>query len=405
MAADEEGELALSPYRVLDLADGKGVYASKVLADLGADVIKIEPPQGDPTRNTPPFVADVPHPERSLYWLYRNANKRGVTLNLETQEGQGIFKRLVKTTDVLFEAFAPGYLTKLGLGYPVLREVNPGLIHVSITNFGHSGPYTDYKAAEITAWAMSGGMWGSGLPEQPPIHAPGYLAYDAAAAYAVAGASLALYHKSTTGQGQYIEISMHEAALAALVPWSISGYSYQVAGGTQPGRRERPRLSGRAYACKDGYMFITLLAPPAVKAFLELLGNPEELMRPPWDDLGYRLTHMVEFGDLTYKYLKDFTREEIFHKGQALGLPCWPANTPADMFEDPHHKERGFWLEVEHSEHGKARYAGAPWKLSETPVRSRRPAPRLGEHNREVYGQELGYSDEEISALRAAGII
>lgn len=411
MAEQEAKDLALSPYRILDLADGKGVYASKLLADLGADVIKIEPPEGDPMRKVPPFVGDDPHPEKSLYWLYRNANKRGVTLNLETEEGRGIFKRLVKTADILFETFEPGHLQKLSLDYPVLKEVNPGLIHVSITNFGHTGPYAHYKATPLTGWAMSAGMYSSGIPEKPPLNAPGTLAFDAAAAYAVAGAMLALYNKDLTGEGQYVDIAMHESAMAALVPWSTSGYGYNMAAASNRGFRIRPRarqtLAG--FGCRDGYIAIVLTTPRAFEALFTLLGNPEEFQKPPLNDMWYlrdfQRSDPQGFSELLYKYLQHMDKHDIFERGQAIQLPCWPTNTPIDFFEDPHHKERGFWLEVDHPEHGKTRYAGAPWKLSETPVQSRRPAPRLGQHNLEIYGDELGLSTEEISALRLARII
>lgn len=411
MAEPETTPMALSPYRILDLADGKGAYASKVMADLGADVIRVEPPQGDPMRKVPPFVDDVPHPERSLYWLYRNANKRGVTLNLETEEGRDIFKRLVKTADILFETFEPGYLEKLGLDYPVLKEVHPGLVHVSITNFGHTGPYAHYKASPLVGWAMSAGMYSSGHPNRPPLNAPGQLAYDAASAYAAAGAMLALWNRIMTGEGQYVDIAMHESAMAALVPWSTSGYAYEMAAASMQGLRIRPRMrqSSAGYSCKDGFIAMSHGTPRAWEALVTLIGNPEEFQRPPLNDrvqgLNFQRRNPVEFNEILFKYLQHMDRYEIFYKGQAIQLPCWPTNTPADFVEDPHHKARGFWLEVEHSEHDKTRYPGAPWKLRETPVQSRRAAPRMGEHNLEVYGDELGFSADEISSMRNAGII
>ncbi len=411
MAEPETTQMALSPYRILDLADGKGAYASKVMADLGADVIRIEPPEGDPMRKVPPFVEDIPHPERSLYWLYRNANKRGVTLNLETEEGRDIFKRLVKTADILFETFEPGYLEKIGLDYPALKAVHPGLIHVSITNFGHTGPYAHYKASPLTGWAMSAGMYSSGYPDRPPLNAPGQLAYDAASAYAAAGAMLALWNRIATGEGQYVDIAMHEAAMAALVPWSTSGYGYNMAAASNRGFRTKPRMRqlSAGFACRDGYIAISLSTPRAFEALFTLLDHPEEFQKPPLNDIQYlrdmQFRDPVGFSELLYKYLQHMDKYDIFYKGQALQLPCWPTNTPADFVEDPHHKARGFWLEVEHPEHGKTRYPGAPWKLGETPVQSRRAAPRMGEHNLEIYGDELGLSADEISSMRNAGII
>lgn len=400
-------EMALSPYRVLDLADEKAVLATRLMADLGADVIKIEPPGGDATRRRPPFVGDDPHPEKSLYWLYRNANKRGITLSLETSEGRGILHRLVENADILIESTRPGEGAALGLDFETLHAVNPELIHVSVTNFGPDGPYAGYETSEIVAWAMSGGMYSSGEPDREPLNAPGTLAYDSAAAYAASGAMLALYDRALTGEGQHVEVSLHEAALAALVPWSVSGYAFNVGHATNPGVRVRPRLgpSGiSGYPCKDGYIALALLTPPAFRALYELLEYPEELVSPPWNEPTYILTHQGEFSLVVTKYLMNLTREEIFHRGQSLGLPCWPNNTPPEMFEDRHHRERGFWVEVDHPSHGPAEYAGAPWKLEATPAAIRRPAPLIGEHNLEIYA-ELGYGADEVSALRRAGTI
>lgn len=400
-------DMALAPYRVLDLADEKAVLAGRLLADFGADVIKVEPPEGDPTRRRPPFVGDDPHPEKSLYWLYRNLNKRGITLNLRTAEGRSLLHRLAATADILIETARPGTEAGLGLDDETLRAVNPRLVHVSVTPFGPDGPYAGYETSDIVAWAMSGGMYSSGEPDRPPLNAPGTLAYDSAAAYAGAGAMLALYDRAVSGEGQHVEISLHEAALAALVPWSISGYAFNVAHATNPGVRVRPRLgpSGIAgYPCKDGYVAMALLTPPAFRALYELLGYPDELVNPPWNEASYILTHMEDFSLTVSRYLMELTRDEIFHRGQELGLPCWPTRTPLEMFEDPHHRERGFWVEVEHPSHGVAEYPGPPWQLAETPVTVRRPAPLLGEHNVEVYG-ELGYGPDDVSALRRAGVI
>ncbi len=400
-------EMALSPYRVLDLADEKGVLAARLMADFGADVIKVEPPEGDPTRRRPPFVGDDPHPEKSLYWLYRNANKRGITLNLRTGEGRALLHRLVETADVLIETARPGEGEALGLDHETLHGVNPGLVHVSVTNFGPDGPYAGYETSDIVSWAMSGGMYSSGEPDREPLNAPGTLAFDSAAAYAASGAMLALYDRAVSGEGQHVEVSLHDAALAALVPWSVSGYAYNVAHASNPGTQVRPRLGGgglSGYPCKDGYIAIALIAPPAFRALYELLGYPAELVNPPWSDPSHIMTHMGDFSLVVAKYLMELTKDEIFHRGQALGLPCWPTNTPREMFEDPHHRARGFWIAVDHPSHGTVEYPGPPWQLAKTPVQVRRAAPLVGEHNLDVYG-ELGYSPDEVSALRSSGII
>ncbi len=221
----EQQEGALSGYRILELADNKGVYCGKLLADFGADVIKIENPHGDPTRSLPPFVDDVPHLEKSLYFLYRNANKRGITLNLEVPDGKSIFKKLVKTADVLVETYPPGYMASLGLDYAVLSELKPDLIMASITEFGQTGPHKDWKGSDIVHFALSGGMGGCGFPDKAPCNLPGTPACDSASLVASAAIIVGLYSRGITGEGQYIDTSVLEGAQVGLSAWTVPGYS------------------------------------------------------------------------------------------------------------------------------------------------------------------------------------
>jgi benzylsuccinate CoA-transferase BbsE subunit len=212
MADDLKTESMLSPYRVLDLTDEKGLLCGKILGDMGADVIKIEKPGGDAARSIGPFYHDEPHSEKSLFWFSLNTSKRGITLNIETADGREIFKRLVQTADFVIESFAPGYLDKLGLGYMALDKIKPGIIMVSITPFGQTGPYRDYKTSDIVAWAMSGEMSGWGDIDRPPVrisnHSQSYL--NAAADGAI-GALVALYQRWAMGEGQHIDVSIQEA--------------------------------------------------------------------------------------------------------------------------------------------------------------------------------------------------
>jgi crotonobetainyl-CoA:carnitine CoA-transferase CaiB-like acyl-CoA transferase len=405
---EQMAEQALSGIRVLDLADAKGVYGTRLLADLGADVIKVEPPSGDPMRRIPPFVEDIPGVERSLYWLYRNLNKRGITLNLESREGKEIFKRLVKTSDVLVETFEPGYMKQLGLDYEVLRDVNPNLIMASITDFGQTGPYSRYKGSDIVDFAMSGAMIVNGTPDRAPVNMPGTPARDCGAVYAMGGVLLALYARSFIGRGQYIEVSVQEAALAALYPWSISGYSYKSAAGRIPfsGPRMMPRTGALMIVpCKDGYVHWLATTPRHFDALYALLGNPPELveMGNTIIDIAPRIGEQI---DKVTRYTMNMTMQEFFERGQEeFGLPCCPVCTPADFIENRHIKVRGFFKEIEHPDVGKGLYASAPFRMTETPPRVCRSAPRLGEHNEEIYHRELGYTMEELSALKNAGVI
>lgn len=393
----------LAPYRVLDLADAKGVYCSKVLADLGADVIKIEPPDGDPTRRLLPFAGDIPGSDRSLYFLYRNTNKRSVTLNLSTEQGRSLFRQLVATADVLVETFPPGYLEAIGLDYGRLREINPRLIMASITEFGQGGPRRDYKGAPIIAFAMSGAMQVAGFADKPPCNAPNAMAYDAAATYASVGIMLALYGRGADGQGQYIDISVQEAAIAGLYPWAVPTLSY---GGVAGGPPMTKRGGGfTIYPCKDGYVRIAAVVPRHFQALVQLVGSPEVLLTPEWQDPLFRRNNQDALQALVSEFMRERTMAELFRDGQALGLPISPLQPPSGFVHDPHPQARGFFVEVEHPEVGKALYPGVPYRLSETPLSIRRPAPRLGEHNEEVYCGELGLTKAELAALRAAGVV
>lgn len=401
-------EQALSGIRILDLADAKGVYGTRILADLGADVIKVEPPDGDPMRKIPPFVGDVPGPDRSLYWLYRNLNKRGVTLNLESKEGREIFKRLAESSDILVETFEPGYMKQLGLDYEALREVNPGLIMASITDFGQTGPYSHYKGSDIVDFAMSGAMIINGIPDRAPVNMPGHTACDSGAVYAMGGVLLALYARASIEQGQYVEVSAQEAALAALYPWSIPGYSYKSAAGRIPfaGPRMMPRTGALMIVpCQDGYVQWLATSPRHFESLYALLGNPTELveMGNTIIDIAPRIGEQI---DKVTRYTTNMTMQEFFERGQEeFSLPCCPVCTPAEFIDNRHIKARGFLQEVEHPEVGKALYATMPFRMTETPPEVRRPAPRLGEHNQEVYHEELGFAMEELSTLKRAGII
>lgn len=403
----EQQEGALSGYRVLDLADTKGVYCGKLLADLGADVIKVEPPQGDPSRSFPPFVDDVPHLEKSLYFLYRNANKRGITLNLEVPDGKGIFKKLVKTADVLLETYPPGYMANLGLDYGVLSELKPDLIMASITDFGQTGPRKDWKGSDIVHFAMSGAMSGAGFPDKPPCNLPGTPSSDSASLIASIDIIVALYSRGITGEGQYIETSVLEGAQIGLSPWTIIGIPPTPE--VPKEERRSPGRSGAAiyplYPCKDGWIRVTTIAPRQWEALRRVLGNPEVLESSEWYNVGYRIANADSLFALVQEYTTQYTVAELFEAADREGFPAAPVYTIPDFINSPQTKARGFFIEIDHPVIGKAFYPGPPYKLTETPCRLRRPAPCLGEHNEEIYCQELGFSKDELVALRRAGVV
>lgn len=405
MPKGQEG--ALSVYRVLDLADSKGAYCTKMLADMGAEVIKIEKPQGDPTRNIPPFADDVPHLEKSLYFLFRNANKYGITLDLEAPDGQAIFKRLVKTADVLVETNPPGYMKRLGLDYPVLKEINPGLIEASITEFGQTGPYKDWKGSDIVDFALSSTMITSGFPEKAPCNIPGMPAYDAASLVAAMSIVVSLYHRGSTRLGQYIDVSVHESARLGLYPWMVPIYSYNIFPDAPPPVPEW-RMGASiypVYPCKDGYVRVVALTPRQWDALLKVLGEPEVLRLPEWKEFIYRIGNAADLYALMLEFTTKYTMLELFEAGHREGVPIVPIYDVAGFVNNPHTKARKFFVELKHPVVGKFSCPGPPYKWTQTPCRIRRAAPCLGEHNEKVYCQELGFSKDELAALRRAGVI
>jgi len=403
----EEQEGALSVYRVLDLADKKGSYCTKLLAEQGAEVIKVEHPAGDLTRRIPPFVGDEPHLEKGLFHLYRNASKYGVTLNLETPDGRELLKRLVKTADVLVEAHPPGYMGSLGLDYGVLKEVNPGLVMASITDFGQGGPYRDWKGSDIVHYALSTTMITSGFTEGAPINLPGTPSYDAASLIAAISIMVALYQRAATGTGQYCDVSVHECSRLGLYPWMVPMYSYNLNPGMPP-----PPPEGRlgasiypVYPCKDGFVRVVALTPRQWDGLLNVLGRPEVLCLPEWREFFYRIGNAADLYVLMVEFTTKYTMVELFEAGHREGVPIVPIWDVEGFINSAHTKARQFFVEVDHTLVGRFACPGPAYKWSETACMIRRPAPRLGEHNEKYYCQELGLSRQELSALRRAGVV
>ena len=405
MTKEQEG--ALSVYRILDLTDSWGAYCAKLLADLGADVIKIEMPEGDPGRAMPPFVDDIPHPEKSLYFLHRNAGKRSITLNLETAEGIDIFEKLVKTADVLIDNSPPDYMDYLDLDYPALQEINPRLIMASITEFGHSGPYKYRKGSNLVDFAMSGVMITSGYPGKEPCLLPGSPAYDAASVHANISILCALLMRSATGQGQYIDTSVHETSRMGLYPWIVPNYSYALNPGGPPPTHET-RMGAAiypVYPCKDGLIRVVALTPRQWDALVRVLGSPEVLLMEEWRNFMYRIGNTDDLYAIMIEFTEKYTMLELFEAGKREGVPIAPILNIADFYNSPHTKAREYFVEVDHPVAGKADYPGPPYKWTETPARIGRPAPCLGEHNEEIYCKELGLSKNDLVALRGAGVL
>jgi crotonobetainyl-CoA:carnitine CoA-transferase CaiB-like acyl-CoA transferase len=394
---------------VLELADETGVYCGKLLADMGADVIKIERPGGDGTRDIPPFWRDEPHPERSLFFLYMNTSKRGVTLDIARPEGQALFKRLTRTADMVVETFPPGYLDGLGLGYAALKPINPGLVLASISGFGQTGPYRDFKSSDIVASAMGGAMYVTGEEEDPPVRLAGSQAHVMASLFAAVSSMIALHHSSVSGEGQHVDISVEEATASVS---HISGVGKWLDDGIIPRRCGTglfASVPSGSYRCKDGLVYLMINRALHWKALAqwvhEITGN-REILDPMFEGPS---SNRQPYRDLLDVYLSDFTSQftvdEIYREGQRRHLALTPVNTTAAVARDAHLAAREYFVEVDHPGTGRLRYPGAPYRHSETPWTIARPAPRVGQHNREIYGGELGVSGETLRAFEEGGVI
>ena len=413
----KKAENILSSFRVLDLTDEKGLLCGKILGDLGADVIKIERPDGDVARSLGPFYHDEPHPEKSLFWFALNTSKRGITLNIEAADGQEIFKKLVKNADFIIESFPPGYLDKLGLGYSALEKINAKIILVSITPFGQTGPYKDYKTSDIVAWAMGGNMLPWGDIDRPPIrvshHSQSYLAAGADGAM---GALMALFYRNNTGKGQQVDVSIQEAQsqnipIPVATAWDIRKNITK--------RGDAPGISHHTtqmWHCKDGWVCYShggtaVLSPslPLIK-WMEIEGFTNDFIknfnwnRPDFAKISQEDMDQVE--EPTGRFFMAHTKFELLEGAVKHQVMLYPVATTADLLQNPQLAARDYWIELEHPELGTAiTYPGPFGSFSETPIKISRRAPLIGEHNQEVYEKELGISKEELVTLKQSGVI
>jgi len=410
----------LAGLRVLELADEKGQFCGKLLGDLGADVLKVEPPGGEPNRQIGPFLDDVPHPERSLSFWYYNTSKRGITLNVETADGRQLFARLAATADVVLETFRPGLLASFGLNYQALRERNPQLVMCSLTPFGQSGPWRNYLSSDLLHMAAGGEMASCGydeadVPNAPPIAPGGGNAWHMGCHFAYMAIMAALVHRTASGQGQYIDVSIHEAC-ALTTEAAIANYVYRgEVVRRQTGRHHAagptPRTQFRA---KDGNYVCALvggrLNPKFVRELAELLdsyGMAGDLKDPKYQDqaiITENTSHIID--DLIANFIASLPAEEVYHAAQDRGFTWGAVRAPEALFDDPHLHDRSFWKQVEHPELGRsfvypgevAIYNGSPWQIA-------RRAPLIGEHNAEIFCGELGLSHRELVVLAESRVI
>ncbi|MFH1382235.1 MAG: CaiB/BaiF CoA-transferase family protein [Chloroflexota bacterium] len=410
----------LEGYRCLDLCDEKGCFAGKLLGDMGADVIKVEKPGGNSSRRLGPFSRKKGHSKSSLYWLAYNLSKRGISLDIETPEGQVIFRKLATTSDVIIESYPPGYLDRLGLGYDNIKADNPKIILTSITPFGQEGPYCDYKASDLTSMGMGGITWLTGDADRPPVTVGGPpQAYLFAGTYAALATLIALCYRETCGQGQHVDVSMQQCLVPVTINtiphWTLNANLVKRAGNRRTGLTSAATQK-QTWQCQDGFITLTIYGGargvktnrPLVEWMDEEKMAPDYLKEKDWASFDLARVTAADWAAIEKPITAFFarhTRAELFEGALKRGLMLFPVYELKDLLADKQLKAREFWTTVKHPGLGNVTCPRAFAKFSEQPVEIRRPAPRVGEHNAEIYQDEMGMSAEQLLDLKQRGVI
>jgi crotonobetainyl-CoA:carnitine CoA-transferase CaiB-like acyl-CoA transferase len=428
--------MLLAPYRVLDVTGPLGFLTGKILADLGADVIKIEPPGGDPSRRWPPYLeteaggfsnpqSAIRNPQsggspQGLYWLAFNVNKRGATLNFETPTGRALFLQLVERADFVLESFPPGTLEQWGLGYDILSQKNPGLILVSLTPYGQEGPYRDFQGSDLEVMALSGAMSLAGEEKGEPMRVTVPQAFMWAGMEAAMGALTALSYRSLTGQGQHVDVSAQVAVMVALshAPafWDINRINPERAGVYITGRSVKGARMRALWPCRDGWINFIIYGGAAGRHTNKQLvaWMNEKHMAPEWlkqvDWSRFEVTNLTQaevdrleapIGEFFLTLTKQEFLQGVIQR-QMLG---YPVSTVQDIYNDPQLAARQFWQAITEPVSGQTlQYPGGFAIVNGLRLTIRRPAPQIGQHNQEVYG-ELGLSSSDLARLQAVGAI
>ena len=388
--------------KVLDLTRVlAGPFCTMMFADMGAEIIKIEQAgTGDDTRQMGPFKEG-----ESAYFMNLNRNKKGVTLNLKNPKGKAIFLDLVKKADVVIENFRPGTMEKLGLGYEDLKKVNPGLVYGAISGFGHTGRYSQKPGYDIISQAMSGLMSTTGWPGGEPTRTGTAMGDVLGGLSCAIGILAAVYNKIQTGEGQKVDVALVDSAVASL---EIINMIYLVEGRvpTRIGNRYESTYPYDSFRGSDGSLVIGAGNDKLWVSLCKVMGRPELAGDPRYLHVADRVARHEELKEIVEEWTTKHTVDEIFEMVDGAGIPCAPIYDIAQVANDPHIAgDREMFVDLEHPVAGKMKVTGAHIKLSGTPATVRTPSPALGQHNDEVLGELLGYTEEEISALREEGAI
>ena len=376
-------EGALTGLRVLDLTGRQGGYCGLLLANLGAEVVLVEPPGGDPLRREGPFKNDVPHEDGSLSFAAYHTNKRGIVLDLEAEAGRETARALALNTDVVIEDKPVGYLDEIGLGYGALSALNPALVMTSISGFGQSGPYREFKTSSIVAFAMGGLMNLCGHPGRAPLMGPCDIAYHLGSVHAAFGTLVALFNRRGSGRGDHVDVSLQDVLVSDPFLRIITRYSVT---GEVPERTGHSQTTtvAETYQCRDGYARIFVNQPDHWRRFVEWLGNPPELLDPQLENVPKRMALRPVIDRLVEARTISYDTSAFFEEFQAKRLAAAPINSPGAFLADKQTQHRGYVVEIADSPIGAHKFPGDPYKFSETPWHIDRAAPRAGAHQNEI---------------------
>jgi len=401
-----ENKSPLSQIKIVEAGEGiSAAFGAKMIADIGAEVVKIEPPDGDLTRRRGPYPSDVPDPEKSGLFIYLNANKRGVVADLTKPEGQELLDKLLANADILIHNVAPGQRAAHGLSTTALLAKYPKLVVTSIARFGDTGPYADWHGYELTSshaggWAcLSPGA--SPYPEQPPLKCFGSQCEFQGGIHAATVSLAAYLHRLKTGKGQAIDVSEQEC-IAAMLENSFMHWTYAHRQASRLGRR----ILGPWFItdCADGKIFALSVEENQWKALVELMGNPEWTQDDLFKDRITRGDNMDALIALSAEWFAQWKVQDLYREAQGRRIPFAPVNTMSALYKSEHLAERKFFVDLDQPGVGTVRLPGAPTKYGTTPWSVRRPAPRLGQHEDEVYCGELGLTAERLNQLRQARV-
>ncbi len=422
MVSEQNANNILPPIRILDLTEGGCMLGGRLLGDAGADVIKNEPPGGSTSRIWP-YYHDTHNPDKSLFWFCYNANKRGITLDIQKPEGQDLFKRMVRKADVILESYEPGYMNSLNIGYADLCKVKKDIIFTSITPFGQNGPKAHYAASALTVWASGAYLNACGDPDRAPVWISLPQTYLFGGAEGAIGSLAAYLYRLDTGEGQMVDVSMQEAAISpnmnVLQMWDVNHLEFRRVGSASyvAGTGVRQPIY---FKCKDGYVMILAIGgndPYASSSerlvkWMDLEGfAPDWIKKLNWwsdynastlkQDLADRVGQVIE------KFTLTKTKDELYQKGAfEYKILIAPVSSAKDISEDIQLKARHYWAHLFHPELKEdIPYCGPFISLSENPITYRQRAPSVGEHNEEIYIGELGLKEAELKALQAKGVI